>query len=400
MKSELSNEEARRISLAAQGFADARPKGRVDIRALRRVIGRVGLLQIDSVNVLVRAHYMPLYSRLGPYPRGLLDDAVYKRRELFEAWAHVASLVPIDCYPLLRHQMHSNVPQWRHFRRWAEANNEYVDAVLDEVRERGPLSAKDLEDPGQRRGTWWMRSKGKQALEWHFRCGNLMAHSRPNFERVYDVTDRVLPADVLEQEPAPEREAQREFLMRAARSHGVGTSKDLADYYRLPIMRSRELLHELVEEGALREVSVEGWRDPAYLHPEAESPRRIEARALLTPFDPVIWERSRAQRLFNFKYQIEIYVPEKKRQYGYYVLPFLLDGELVGRVDLKADRKAGKLHAKGAFIEEGQDERRVAGELAEELRAMADWLELDGVRIGRRGNLSGKLRAALALARA
>ena len=396
MKPELSNEEARRIALAAQGFADARPTGRVDIRALRRVIGRVGLLQIDSVNVLVRAHYMPLYSRLGPYPRDLLDDAVYKRHELFEAWAHVASLVPLDCYPLLRYQMHSNAPQWRHFRHWAEANKEYVDAVLAEVRERGPLSAKELEDPGWRRGSWWMRSKGKQALEWHFRCGNLMASDRPNFERVYDVTERVLPADVLDQEPVPEREAQREFLMRAARSHGVGTAKDLADYYRLPILRSRELLKELVAEGALREVSVEGWRDPAYLHPEATAPRSIKARALLTPFDPVVWERSRAERLFNFTYQIEIYVPEKKRQYGYYVLPFLLDGELVGRVDLKADRTAGKLHAKGVFIEEGQDERRVAGELAEELRVMADWLELDGVRAGRRGNLSGALRAALA----
>ena len=395
MKPELSNEEARRIALAAQGFADARPTGRVDIRALRRVIGRVGLLQIDSVNVLVRAHYMPLYSRLGPYSRDLLDDAVYKRHELFEAWAHVASLVPLDCYPLLRHQMHSNVPQWRHFRHWAEANKEYVDAVLEEVRERGPLSAKELEDPGWRRGSWWMRSKGKQALEWHFRCGNLMASDRPNFERVYDVTERVLPADVLDQEPVPEREAQREFLMRAARSHGVGTAKDLADYYRLPILRSRELLKELVAEGALREVSVAGWKEPAYLHPEATAPRSIKARALLTPFDPVVWERSRAERLFNFTYQIEIYVPEKKRQYGYYVLPFLLDGELVGRVDLKADRTAGKLHAKGVFIEEGQDERRVAGELAEELRVMADWLELDGVRAGRRGNLSGALRAAL-----
>jgi uncharacterized protein YcaQ len=292
--------------------------------------------------------------------------------------------------------MHSNVPQWRHFRRWAEANKAYVDAVLDEVRERGPLTAKELDDPGQRRGTWWMRSKGKQALEWHFRCGNLMAHSRPNFERVYDVTERVLPEAALRQPVVEEREAQREFLMRAARSHGVGTARDLADYYRLPITRSRELLRELTEDGALHEVSVEGWRDVAFIHPDAKAPRQIRARALLTPFDPVVWERARTERLFDFTYQIEIYVPEKKRQYGYYVLPFLLDGELVGRVDLKADRKAGRLHAKGVFVEEGQNERRVAGALAEELRAMADWLELDGVRVGRRGNLSGALRAALA----
>ena len=394
-KPEISSDEARRIALAAQGFADGRPSGRIDIRGLRRVIGRIGLLQIDSVNVLVRSHYMPLFSRLGAYPRSLLDDAVYKRRELFEAWAHVASLVPVDCYPLLRHQMNLDVPQWRHFRRWVEANTEYVDAVLEEVRERGPLSAKELEDPGWRRGTWWMRSKGKTALEWHFRCGNLMASDRANFERVYDVTERVLPADVLAMKPVPEREAQREFLLRAARHHGVGTAKDLADYYRLPIVRSKELLRELAAEGALREVRVEGWKEPAYLHPEAKAPRAIRGRALLTPFDSLVWERSRNERLFDFTYQIEIYVPEKKRQYGYYVLPFLLDGELVGRVDLKADRKAGKLHAKGAFIEEGQDERRVAGELADELRLMAEWLELDGIRVGRRGNLSGALRSAL-----
>ena len=393
--SEISTDEARRIALAAQGFADARPSGRVDIRSLRRVIGDIGLLQIDSVNVLVRSHYMPLFSRLGAYPMALLDDAVYKRRELFEAWAHVASLVPVECYPLLRHQMDLPTPQWKHFRTWVTANKEYCDAVLEEVRDRGPLTAKDLDDPGKRRGTWWMRSKGKTALEWHFRCGVLMASDRPNFERVYDVTERVLPADVLAMKPVPEREAQREFLMRAARSHGVGTARDLADYYRLPIVRSKELLRELAAEGALREVSVEGWKEPAYLHPEAQAPRAIRGRALLTPFDPVVWERDRAVRLFDFDYKIEIYVPEKKRKYGYYVLPFMLDGELVGRVDLKADRKAGKLHAKCVFVEEGQDERRVAGELADELRLMADWLELDGVKVGRRGNLSGALRSAL-----
>lgn len=240
-----------------------------------------------------------------------------------------------------------------------------------------------------------MRSKGKTALEWHFRTGNLMACARPNFERMYDVTERVLPADVLAMKPVPEREAQREFLMRAARSHGVGTARDLADYYRLPIVRSKELLRELAAESALREVRVEGWKEPAYLHPEALAPRAIRGRALLTPFDPVVWERDRAVRLFDFDYKIEIYVPEKKRKYGYYVLPFMLDGELVGRVDLKADRKAGKLHAKGVFVEEGHDERLVAGELAGELRLMAEWLELDGVRIGRRGNLSGALRSAL-----
>ncbi len=393
-KPEISSDEARRIALAAQGFADGRPSGRIDIRALRRVIGRIGLLQIDSVNVLVRSHYMPLFSRLGKYPMSLLDDAVYKRRDLFETWAHVASLAPVDCYPLLRHRMASEA----HPRlvKWMQDNKKYVGAVLEEIRQRGPLTARELDDPGWRRGTWWMRSKGKTALEWHFRCGAVMACDRPNFERVYDVTERVLPEHVLAMPPVPEREAQREFLMRAARSHGVGTARDLADYYRLPIVRSRELLRELAVEGSLREVRVEGWKEPAYLHPEAKAPRAIRGRALLTPFDSLVWERSRNERLFDFTYQIEIYVPEKKRQYGYYVLPFLLDGKLVGRVDLKADHKAGKLHAKGVFIEAGLNERRVAGELADELRLMSEWLELDGVRVGRRGNLSSALRSALA----
>jgi len=327
----LSSNEARRIALAAQGFADARlTRGRIDIRALRRVIGRVGLLQIDSVNVLVRAHYMPLFSRLGAYPRSLLDDAVYERRELFETWAHAASLVPVECYPLLRHRMESISEAWPRFRLWADANKEYVDAVLEEIRERGPLTARELDDPGWRRGTWWMRSKGKTALEWHFRCGNVMAHDRPNFERSYDLTERVIPASVLEQKPLPEREAQRQLLMRAARHLGIGTAKDLADYYRLPLTRSKELLRELVQEATLRAASVEGWKETAYLHPDARAPRSIKMRALLTPFDSLIWERGRTERLFGFRYQIEIYLPEKKREYGYYVLPFLLDGSWLG----------------------------------------------------------------------
>ena len=396
LKPDVSSEQARRIALAAQGFAETRPSGRVDIRALRRVIGRIGLLQIDSVNVLVRSHYMPLFSRLGAYSRSLLDDAVYKRRELFETWAHAASLVPVECYPLLRHRMESTSEVWPRFRLWADANKEYVGAVLEEIKQRGPLTARELDDPGWRRGGWWMRSKGKTALEWHFRCGNVMAHDRPNFERVYELTERILPAHVLERRPLPARQAQRELLMRAARHFGIGTAKDLADYYRLPLTRSRELLRELAEETNLREISVEGWKEKAYLHPAARAPRSIEGRALLTPFDSLVWERERTRRLFGFRYQIEIYVPERKREYGYYVLPFLLDGKLVGRVDLKADRKAGKLHAKGAFVEEGRDPRRVAGELADELRLMAEWLELDGVRAGRRGNLAGALRRALA----
>ncbi|MCH8065766.1 MAG: YcaQ family DNA glycosylase [Chloroflexi bacterium] len=393
-KADLSIGEARRIALAAQGFVDPRPRGRVDIRHLRRVLDRIGLLQIDSVNVLVRSHYMPLFSRLGPYPHTLLDDAVYQRKELYETWAHEASLVPVQRYPLLRHIMNARMA-WPRHRRWVEENQEYVDSVLVELERRGPLAASDLEEPGRRAGSWWQRSKGKTAMEWHFRRGAVMAQRRDNFERVYDLTERIMPRHNLEAEPPDEATSQRELLLLAARSHGVGTAGDLADYYRLPIVPCRAHLRDLADEGALREVAVEGWRERAYLHPQAQAPRSINARALLTPFDSLIWERKRTERVFGFRYRIEIYVPEKQRQYGYYVLPFLHGDRLVARVDLKSDRKAGRLQVKSAYAEEDTDEDETAGALAVELRSMAAWLELDGVSVGPRGNLATALRRAM-----
>ncbi len=396
-KADISLDEARRIALAAQGFTDPRPRGRVDVRHLRRVLDRIGLLQIDSVNVLVRSHYMPLFSRLGPYPQTLLEDVAYVRGELFEAWAHEASLLPARHYPLLRHRMTSE-QAWPRHRAWAEANRDYVERVLEEVRGNGPLAAGELEDAGRRAGTWWQRSKGKIALEWHFRRGAVMARRGANFERVYDVTERVLAADHLNGHPPGEATAQRELLLLAARSHGIGTARDLADYYRSPIVESRRHLRDLAEEGALRQVTVESWREPAYVHPDAALPRSVDlgaTRALLTPFDSLIWERARTERLFGFRYRIEIYVPEKKRRYGYYVLPFLLGDRLVARVDLKADRKAARLLVRGAFAEQGVDAARVAAALAEELRSLAGWLELERVTVGRRGDLTTPLRRAL-----
>ena len=391
---DLSSAEARRIALAAQGFTDARPSGRVDIRLLRRVLSRVGLLQIDTVNVLVRSHYMPLFSRLGPYPMSLLDEAAYRRRELFETTAHEAALMPIERYPLMRHRMEADEGyQWN--RRWANENMGYIDRVLDEVRRKGPLTTGELDDPGPRGGTFWTTSRGKAALEWLFRKGRVMVHDRRNFARVYDLTQRVLPPHILDGDRPDETAAQRALLLLAARSLGVGMAGDLADYYRLPIQRARELLGDLAHQGALQEVSVEGWRERAYLHPHARQPRSVDACALLTPFDSLIWERSRTQRLFDFRYRIEIYVPEKQREFGYYVLPFLLGDRLVARVDLKADRAHHRLLAKAAFVEEDQDARLVAGPLAASLREVAGWLELDTVRVGRRGNLSSQLRNAL-----
>ncbi len=391
---DFSSSEARRIALGAQGFADPRPRGRIDIRHLRRVVDRIGLIQIESVNVAVRSHYMPLFSRLGPYPMSLLDDAVYSRKELFETWAHEASFVPVKHYPLFRQRMQHAEP-WRRIARFAKKYPGYLDAVLEEVRSRGALAASELEDPGSRTGPWWGQGKGKVALEWHFSRGAVCVCERRNFARVYDLTERVLPPEALNGRAPDIDGSQRELLLLSARSHGLGTARDLADYYRLSIPRSRELLRELASEGALREVNVEGWRDPAYLHPKARLPRGVEAQALLTPFDSLIWERARTERVFDFHYRIEIYVPQKKRRYGYYVMPFLFDEALAARVDLKSDRAKSRLLVKAAYLEEGQDAGRVSEALAEELRLMAEWLGLEEVRVGRKGDLASALRSAV-----
>ena len=393
---DLSRDEARRIALAAQGFAEPKPSGRIDIRHLRRVMSRVELLQIDTVNVLVRAHYLPLFARLGPYPMSLLDEAVYERRELFEAWAHAASLARVERYPLLRRRMEGD-RRYRWMRRWADRNARYVNAILDEVRRRGPITAAELEDPGRRGDDFWVRTEGKVALEWLFLEGTLLCAARPNFARAYDLAERVLPREVLERPAPDEQDAQRELLLLGARAYGVGTANDLADYYRLPVQQARKLLPGLVEEGKLREVTIEGWNQRAYLYPEAQTPRAINARALLTPFDSLIWDRNRrrTERLFGFRYVLEIYLPEKRRQFGYYVLPFLLGDRLVARVDLKADRQRGRLRVNAAYVEDGEVERLVAGQLAEELALMARWLGLEDITVARRGNLSAQLRKAL-----
>ena len=393
-RAELSNDEARRIALAAQGFADPRPTGRVDVRHLRRVLRRIKLLQLDSVNVVVRSHYMPFFSRLGPYPRNLLHDLAFKRREMFEYWGHEASLLPVEHHSLFRHRMTEAKPRYRSAQLLRDQPG-YADAVLEEVRGNGPLTVADLDEPGERTGPWWGYGPGKVALEWHFRTGELTTHERRGFTRVYDMTERVLPDHVLQQPTPPTEEAHRRLLLLAAEAHGIGTAKDLADYYRIKVPRARPRFEELVDPGRLERVRVEGWKQPAYKHPEAKLPRRIEGRALLTPFDPVVWLRERASRLFDFDYTIEIYVPEPKRQYGYYVMPFMLDGELVARVDLKADRQASVLRAQAAHLEAGAHAPRAASELAAELRTMAAWLGLEAVRAGRRGNLAAELQKAL-----
>lgn len=392
----FSPAEARRIALAAQGFAERRPD-LADTAQLKRLTRRLGLLQIDSVNVLVRAHYMPGFSRLGAYAPALLDKAAYdgRRRHLFEYWGHEASLLPVEHYPLFRWRMQEAERlegMWADVAESKRKQAAYIESLLDEVRARGPLAASELEQAGSRAGPWWGWSEGKRALEYLFWSGRLTTATRRNFERVYDLPERVLPNAALTA-PVPEKpEAQRQLLMISARALGIATEPDLRDYFRLRPADSRARLAELVEAGALLPVTVKGWSHPAYLHPDARLPRRVEAQALLSPFDPLIWERARTERLWDFRYRIEIYTPSHKRQHGYYVLPFLLGEALVGRVDLKADRAAGVLRVQASHAEPGIEAERVAPALLDALADLAAWLGLTRIEVVPRGDLAETLR--------
>jgi uncharacterized protein YcaQ len=397
---DLSAAAARRIALAAQGFADPAPRGTPDIRALRRVLGRIGLLQIDSVNVLVRSQYLPLFSRLGPYPAALLDRAAYapRGRELFEYWGHEASLLPVATQPLLRWRMERAASDaWDRIRRIQREQPGLVERVRDLVAERGPVGAGDLaERRAVRAGPWWDWDDTKTALEWLFYRGEITTASRRGFERLYDLTERVLPAAVLATPTPDPAEARRGLVRIAARALGVATEKDLRDYFRLGPADARAAVTALVEDGLLRPVTVEGWGRPAYLDPAARLPRRVQAATLLSPFDSLVWERSRAERLWGFRYRLEIYTPSHKRVHGYYVLPFLLGEHLVARADLKADRAAGVLRVPGVHLEDGHAAEEVAAALAPALRRLARWLGLDGVDVPAGGDLAVPLSRALA----
>ena len=396
----------RRAALAAQGFADPRPSGPVTRRHLTRVLERVQLLQLDSVNVAVRAHYMPLFARLGPYDPALVDDAAWahsarRPRLLVEAWAHEASLLPVADWPLLMSGAKRS-GWWRHYQEHVDRNPGIVDDVLSAVKELGPVGAGTLEKalggastPRPPGATWWERSEVKRVCELLFGVGQLTTGTRVHFQRLYDLPERVLPPEVLSTHPADPRAAARTLLLRAATALGIATEPQLRDYYRLGPASSQQALTELVEAEELEPVEVRGWRHRAYRRPGTRVPRRISGRALLCPFDPLIWERGRTEEIFGFHYRIEIYVPEPKREYGYYVFPFLLDGQLVARVDVKADRAAGVLRVPGAFAEPGVDEPRVVAELAAELRTMATWLGLEGVVVGERGGLAAPLADAV-----
>lgn len=382
------------MALAAQGFCDPRPSGPVTARHHRRVLERMGALQLDSVNVVCRSHYLPVLARLGPYDRDGLDRFLYRSGHAFEYVSHEASITAQSLHPLLRWRMTRH--RWRVHQAADDEITPYLQAVLDEVAASGPLTVKDLADPGARTGPWWGRSKGKVALERLYVSGRLAIAGRtPQFVTRYDLPERVIRPEVLAAPAVEEREAQRALLLLGARSHGIGTAADLADYFRLPMPVARPLLAELAAAGELEALEVAGWSEPAYVHPEVRRPRAVTGRALLSPFDPVVWFRPRAERLFGFRYRIEIYVPDHQRVHGYYVLPFLLDGELVARVDLKADRATGTLRVRGAYAEDGTDHPRVAAELAGALAELATWLALGSVTVEPRGDLAPTLAARL-----
>ncbi|HEY5721003.1 MAG TPA: winged helix-turn-helix domain-containing protein [Allosphingosinicella sp.] len=397
MTEKISLPAARRIALGAQGFGLPRPSGTINAGHLLRLLDRIALHQIDSVNVLSRAHYLPAFSRLGAYPRELLDRMAWGRpRRLFEYWAHEASLLPFDLHPLLRWRMARAARGeglWRSMKVFAGERAAEAEAVLARIAAEGPMAASDFEDKAK--GGWWGWSHSKAALEYLFYAGRITTATRRNsFERVYDLPERVLPASILEATTPSETDAQRALVERAARAMGVATALDLRDYFRLSPAEAAPRIAELVEAGTLIPAAVEGWRQPAFLHAEARRPRRVDAQALLAPFDPLIWERSRTERLFGLRYRIEIYTPADKRVHGYYVLPFLLGDRIVARVDLKADRKAGLLRVQSAH-EEPDAPPETAERLAAELKLMAEWMGLEAVTVANRGDLATKLRAAV-----
>jgi len=410
---ELSAAEARGIVVAAQGLGRPRRKGRVDAGRLLRAIDGVGLLQLDSVNAVCRSHYLPLFSRLGPYPRATLDRLAShadgaagpsgsdpRDRGLFEYWGHEASLLPVELQPLLRWRMaRAERLAEKPARLLAAGRPEVLESVLRLVRERGPIRAADVGTPVRRpENPWYNWNESKIALDYLFFAGRVCTARRVRFERHYDLPERVLPQAVLDTPTPAEDEAQRRLLMLAAARLGVATEPDLGDYFRLPRAESRARVAELVEAGALAPARVEGWRSPAYvLEGRLLAPAR-DARALLTPFDSLVWSRPRTERVFGFRYRMEMYTPAAKRRHGYYVLPFLLGDSLVARVDVKGDRPAGVLRVLGAFAEPGADPGAVAPELAAELRLLAAWLELDHVSVARTGDLAGRLATAVSAA--
>lgn len=394
---DLSAPQARRIALAAQGFAEARRHAEPGRRQFRQIAQRLGVIQIDSVNVVTRTHYLPAFSRLGDYPRELLEDEAWgRKRSLFEYWGHEASLMPAEMQPLFRWRMAraESGELWTGLARFGRERRDYIDNILAEIEKRGPVTGGDFASGPRGQPGWWSWSEGKRALEWLFWAGYVTTKTRRGFERVYDLTERALPAAVVGAPTPSEADAQRELVRRSAAAMGVATEADLRDYFRLPLEGARRAVVELVEASELTPVKVEGWSKPGYLAPGAKAPRKVDAHALLSPFDNLIWFRDRTERLFGMKLRLEIYTPAEKRTHGYYVLPFLEGETLTARVDLKSDRQAKVLRVQAAHAEPdaGPD---TPERLAVELKRMAGWLGLDAVEAVQKGDLAAPLKQAL-----
>jgi hypothetical protein len=404
MVGELSIGQARRLALSSLGFGARKPAkaGAAHVRATAK---RLSAIQIDSVNVLARAHYMPTFSRYGPYPTAALDDLAHGKRELFEYWGHAACFLPIDLLPAIRWRMDGQLEGWGGVDKQRRA---FIEAVHAKVASDGPLSAGQLDMGAKGTGNWWGWSDAKRAIEFLFRQGRVAIAGRRNFERLYDIPERVFPKHVLKAKPLPPDDGKKELLVRAARAMGVGTARDIAMYFHIDQWWDRArsngrrapaktsvLFDELVEDGRLETVEVEGWKQPGYIVPGAKIPRTVDALAIVSPFDPVMWDRRWTKAVFGFDYQIEIYVPAPKRIYGYYVLPFLMGDGFAGRVDLKADRKASTLLVQTAWAETGRDPKAVAVALAGELRSVAEWLRLERIEVAPKGDLARTLAAAL-----
>ena len=393
----LSAAQARRIALTAQGFGLAVPTA-VGTRQLNRALDRLGLVQLDSVNVFERSHYLPLFARLGSYDRSLLDRLVFGRRsDYVEYWAHEAAIIPMESWPLFRWRMEANRARYSQPGGWVAENGPMLDWLRAELGARGAVAASEIEhDSGKGAGGWWGWSEIKTGLEWLFRFGEAVSAGRSRFERRYALASSALPPAVFDRE-VPPADAIRELLLLSARAHGVGTLTDLADYYRIKTEPARAAVHDLVDSGELQPVTVAGWDRPAFLHRDARIPRRIEATALLSPFDPVVRERRRAERMFGFHYRIEIYTPALKRIFGYYTLPLLIDDRLVGRVDLKSDRKNRVLRVQSSWTEVDAPPE-TAARLAPLLRETAAWQGLESIDVMARGDLAGPLAAELGVA--
>ena len=396
----LSLKQARRLALAAQGFNGRQPPANITSRHVTQLIERLGVVQIDSVNALVRSHYLPLFSRLGAYPQKLLDQAAWsqgRQRKLFEYWGHEASLLPVELYPLMRWRMQRAAQGegiYQQMARFGREKQSTIARVLQAVRNQGALGAGSLNTRQERAGPWWDWSDEKHALEWLFAAGEVTVAGRRGFERLYDLPERVLPSAIIDHPDMPEADAQRGLLLHAVGALGVGTGKDIRDYFRQDPAPARAGLAELVEEGLIQTVQVQGWKQPAYALPELKVPRKVTASALLSPFDSLVWERARTERLFDFHYRLEIYTPAHKRVYGYYVLPFLHHERIAARIDLRAERAAERLAVHAVHEEEpGLDEEGTAA-LAVNVRQLADWLGLPDVLINCRRGSGERLRVA------